>query len=335
MTEPLHFGENPLVPSQAYAEGWSGFTQKRWTHFLDAYRRRVNELYMDLAKQQPHCFTLLRPLEIYIVVSLAKEWVFIRPAEADIFVMKERWEDPRLAHRDMFTRADHERVVREASDLSDDYELYKTEDMSQRFDLDRAPRVESSNAEYFGRELADEDARSAIHQPKLESAISALLGRAIDEKALSRLREQLVEIAELRGTRRGNRFEAWFGELLKAHGCEVEPGVTSDGEQVDFFVHKPFRAIIECRWKKDRLQPRELADLTAKLNRRPAIIAGIYVAWSGFTENCRHHASQEPNGRTVLLWDASDVKRLLSGQIHALDLFEEHVSDRVRRYQQG
>ena len=334
MTEPLHFGENPLVPSRLYAEGWPQFTQERWTRFLGAYRGRVNGLYTDLANQHPLCFPLLRPLEIYIVVSLAKEWVFTRPADTDTFVIKERWEDPRLAQRDMFTRADHERVVREVCDLSEDYDLYGAEDMSQRFDLDRTPRVEASNAEYFGREKADVDARAAINRPQLEKSIYALLGRAIDEKALARLRYQLKGIAELKGTERGNRFEAWFGELLKAHGCQAEPGVTSDGEQVDFFVHKPFRAIIECRWKKDRLQPRELADLTAKLNRRPAIIAGIYVAWSGFTENCRRRASQEPSGRTVLLWDASDVERLLSGQIHARDLFEEHVSDRVRRYEQ-
>jgi hypothetical protein len=136
----------------------------------------------------------------------------------------------------------------------------------------------------------------------------------------------------LTGNTRGNRFEPWIADLLTAHGCQVERGVTRDGEQVDLFVHKPFRAIIECRWQIPALQPRALSDLLAKLSRRPAIAAGIYIAMSGFTDSCRKHALHEPTGRTVLLWDADDVNRLLAGEIHASDLFEEHVTDRVRRY---
>ncbi|MET7364489.1 restriction endonuclease [Streptomyces sp. NPDC005566] len=332
MTEPLRFGESRLLPSRVYAEGWPDFTRERWTRTLAAYRDRVRDLYEDLAEQHSDCFSLLRPLEVYVVVSLAKEWVFTRPADADSIVMDQRWEDACLAQRSMLSRADHERVVREAVGLGVDYELYRADDYNMRFDLDRTPHVASSNPEYSGREEADSDARVAIGQPQWERAINALMGREINEAALAGLRSQLETIAELQGTRRGNRFETWFGELLKAHGCDVEPGVNGEGEQVDFFVHKPFRAVVECRWKQRRLQPRELADLTAKLGRRPAVVAGIYVAWSGFTENCRRIAAQEPNGRTVLLWDAGDLQRLLSGEIHAHDLFEEHVSDRVRRY---
>ncbi|WP_431985390.1 restriction endonuclease [Streptomyces qinglanensis] len=332
MTEPLRFGDNPQVPSRAYAEGWPAFTLERWTRLLSSYRQRVSDLYAELADEQPDCFHLLRPIQVRVVVSLVKEWVFIRAAKVDGIALEERWEDPHLAGRDMFSRADHERVVREVVGVEDDYKLFGHEEMDQRFDLDQAPHVELSNPEFFGREQADLDAHAAIDAPRWQRAFDALTGRTIDEEGLEKLRTQLEIISELQGTRRGNRFERWFGELLMAHGCQVEPGVTSDGEQVDFFVHKPFRAVIECRWKQGRLQPRELADLTAKLNRRPAIIAGIYVAWSGFTEACRRHAAHEPNGRTVLLWDAGDLKRLLSGQVHALDLFEEHVSDRVRRY---
>ncbi len=335
MTEPLQFGENALVPSRAYAEGWPAFARQRWELILASYRERVGTLYEELAEQHPDCFDLLQPLEIRIVISRVKEWIFTKPADADHLVLEERWEDPLLSHRDMYKRADHERVVRDIAGVSDSYELFKTEELSMRFDLGGAPNVGIYNPKVFGREHADLNAGTAIAQPKWQKAIDELMGRSIDEEALARLRSQLEVVAELQGTRRGNRFETWFGELLAAHRCEVEPGVTRDGEQIDFFVHKPFRAVIECRWKQDRLQPRELADLTAKLSRRPAIIAGIYVSWSGFTDACRGHAAQEPNGKTVLLWDSSDIKRLLSGQVHALELFEEHVSDRVRRYKLG
>ncbi|MDL5202342.1 restriction endonuclease [Streptomyces sp. ALI-76-A] len=332
MAESIHFGENPLVPSKAYADAWPAFTREHWKRVLSAYRSKVSALYSDLADQRPDCFELLGPLEIRVIVSLVKEWVFIKPGTEDRIVLDERWEDGQLAHRSMYRRADHERVVREVAGVDDSYKLHLTVEVDQKVAFHSIPDIHSANSEFVGAEQADLDAGSAIRLPGWEDAIAELMGRKIDRSALARLQGQLDVISELKGSGRGNRFEVWLGELLAAHGCEVEPGVTRNGEQIDFFVHKPFRAVIECRWKAKKLQSRELADLTAKLGRRPAVIAGIYVAWSGFTDACRSNAAQEPNGRTVLLWDSSDLKRLLSGEVHAMDLFEEHVSDRVRRY---
>ncbi|MET7501993.1 restriction endonuclease [Streptomyces microflavus] len=333
MTEPLQFGENPLVPSRAYATGWPTYARQRWERFLASYRERVADLYSDLAGQHPECFTLQGPLDVRVVVSLTREWVFIKPAATDCLTLDERWQDQQLAHRSMYSRADHERGVRDAADVDDSYELFEDQDLSQRLvDLHMPPSVEPANPDFFGREAADLDAATAIKAPELRDAIAAMMGRALDRHALAKLEGQLEFIANLPPKQRGKSFETWFGSLLEAHGCQVEPGRTHEGEQVDFFVHQPFRAVIECRWKKSRLQPRELADLTAKLNRRPAIIAGIYVAWSGFTDSCSRRAAHEPSGRTVLLWEAADLQRLLKGEIHARDLYEEHVSDRVRSY---
>jgi hypothetical protein len=41
-------------------------------------------------------------------------------------------------------------------------------------------------------------------------------------------------------------------ELLSAHGFEVEKGKHREGEQVDLFVHRPIRALVECRWYANR-----------------------------------------------------------------------------------
>jgi hypothetical protein len=178
-----------------------------------------------------------------------------------------------------------------------------------------------------GSEQADLDAHAA-----LVYATFANPSNAIDHAALSRLRARLEEIRTLAPARRGKEFEQLFVDILAAHGCQVERGKTHEGEQVDVFVHAPFRAIIECRWKGSPLQPRELNDLTGKLRKRPAVVAGIYVAMGGFTQNTRRAAEQEREGRTVLLWDSDDVSRLVSGTIHVRLLFEEHVSTLVRRY---
>ncbi|MFI1585037.1 restriction endonuclease [Embleya sp. NPDC020630] len=321
-----------FVPSRAYAEGWASYTRQQWSIHLTAYRQRVEDLYEELVDAHAASFVLLGPVEILVVVSLVREWVFVRPAPQDVVTLLERWEDPQLARWDMATRADHERRVRDIAAVDDGFTLLETYELGQRFDIDRAPDIGTSNAHHWGRETADRHAQSAMTMSGLKDAIAALTGRGIDRKALASLRGRLAEIRELKDGVRGTRFEAWFGDLLTAHGCEVERGKKRDGEQIDFFVHKPFRAIIECRWQKPALQPRALSDLTGKLGRRPSIVAGLYVSMSGFTEACRKHALHEPNGRTVLLWDSDDVDELLGGDTHALDLFDRHVSDRVRRY---
>jgi len=325
----LHFGDSPLLPSATVAQAWPAYSRARWPRYLAAYRQRVSEVYTDLADQRPASFMLLQPLELLVVVTLVGEWVFVRPAAEDTITLTERWEHPDLANWDLTRRPDHEQLVRQAVALEADFHLFQVE----RYSIGSTPSTAGLNPEYFAREQADRHAADALREPVLEKLVDALTGRTIDETALTSLRGRLEEIRSLEGRVRGTRFEIWIGDLLAAHGCQVEPGSVRDGEQIDFFVHKPFRAVMECRWKKPRLQPRELADLTAKLGRRPAIVAGIYVAMSGFTDACRRHAATEPSGRTVLLWDSGDVERLLSGCDHALDLFEEHVSDRVRRYQ--
>ncbi|MEU3401327.1 restriction endonuclease [Streptomyces filamentosus] len=328
---PLRIGEDWWVPSQEYVDSWQPYTRSRWEAILASYRERAAE-YPDLTKAHPEEFALLGPVELRIVVCLVGEWTFIRPAAQDAITLDERWDAPQLSTRGLLNRADAESIVRRVTAVGDDFELLQAEDYTRKLDVKNALSFHDGNERYDAREKADQDARNAVKAPQWREAIDALTGRTIDHATLAKLRERLEEIRQLKAGARGNQFEPWVGELLQAHGCEAEGGKKHLGEQVDFFVHKPFRAIIECRWQRARLQPRALNDLTGKLARRPAIIAGIYVAMSGFTDACRENAASEPHQRTVLLWDEDDIQRLLNGEIHALDLYEEHVSTRVRRY---
>lgn len=299
---------------------------------MESYRDCVTETYAELAESQTSSFLLLSPVELLVVISLVREWVFVRPADADAILLEERWEDPALARWDMTRRADHEERVRQVVGIDGDFVLLQASDMNMLSDPNKPPVFHEGNSLFQARELTDRHASTALSIPKIKRITDALAGRSMDEAALAELRARLADMEKEAGRIRGYRFESWFIDLLAAHGCQVEGGKNKGGEQVDVFVHKPFRAIIECRWKKGRLEPRELNDLTAKLTRRPAIVAGVYVAMSGFTDSTRDHALHEGTGRTVLLWQAADVYRLARGEVHALDLYEEHVSDRVRRY---
>jgi hypothetical protein len=322
------------VPTRRYADGWARAVSEIWLQYLASYRERVHDVYGELAIQHGTAFTLTEPVEVLAIASLAREWIFVRPAAQDSVTVVEKWQDPLLARSDMHTRVDHEQRVRKLLDISGDYRLVHSSPFINRFDVDTPPSVDGTE-KVAGIEAADYDAASALDLPRLRQLERYLEGRQIDERALAKLRNEFGEIHGLTPPQRGRSFEAFFADLLSAHGCSVERGKTRRGEQVDLFVHAPFRAIIECRWSSHRLQPRAISDLAAKLGRRPAIVAGIYVSMSGFTSTCRANALHEPHGRTILLWDNDDVETMLSAQVHAKDLFDTHVSDLVRRYHPG
>lgn len=132
---------------------------------------------------------------------------------------------------------------------------------------------------------------------------------------------------------RGRRLDGWIASLLNAHRCKVETGKFIPGEQVDVFVHKPFRAVVECRWESKPVGVSAISSLIQKLLRdRPAIVSGIYVSVNGFTGPARREAAQQAKERVVVLFDREDLMRMAQGSIHVVDLFDERVDTLVRRY---
>lgn len=321
----------PFVPSREYAASWADTAPAYWERFIAAYRERVTEVYATLAQEHYDRFRLALPTAILTVACLAREWTFFRRSDHDQVIVRELWEHPALARSDLYARADHEDVVRQVAQIGPEWELLYSLDFANRVDV-QSPRRVDGGIDWWAHEFADADAGSAIEAPRLERLIRGLQGRDLDDDALAALRVEFAGIADLAGAPRGRRFEAFVVDLLRAHGCRVEQGKARIGEQVDIFVEAPFRAIIETRWSKQRLSARELGDLTRKLRKRPAIVAGIYVSMGGFTADARAEAAEESSGHTVLLWDSADLAMLLDGQKHAADLFDDGVSDVIRRY---
>jgi len=321
----------PFVPSRKYAASWAATAPAYWERFIAAYRERVTEVYATLAQERHDLFRLALPTAVLTVACLAREWTFVRWSDHDEVSVRELWEHPALARSDLYARADHEDVVRQVAQIGSEWELLDSSDFANRIDVQN-PRQVDGNIDWWAHEFADADAASAIAVPRLERLFRGLQGRDLDDDALAALRGEFTGIADLADALRGRRFETFVVDLLRAHDCRVERGKARRGEQVDIFVEAPFRAIIETRWSKHRLTARELGDLTRKLRKRPAIVAGIYVAMGGFTADARAEAAEETSGHTVLLWDSSHVALLLDGEKHAADLFDDGVSDVIRRY---
>jgi hypothetical protein len=101
-------------------------------------------------------------------------------------------------------------------------------------------------SEMPGWRLADEHARAQ----EVQASLDGLRGRSLDRRTLRSLGDELTDLESWpvsKAQARGLAFESFMEKLLLAHGCDVHRGKDRDGEQIDLIVHRPFRALVECR----------------------------------------------------------------------------------------
>jgi hypothetical protein len=326
------------LPSRQWVTAWLEGARAYWPLVLSDYRERVGKYYDDQARDSPDAFPLMRPTRIVVVVSLLQAWVFAAPAEVDEVEVREMWEDPILANWDTLHAPNPERRVRAVAGLSRDLKLIDTEDVQQLAAKTRGTlpihvwhhrRVPALGM--FGWDLADQHDQSR----RLGEGFAELRGYGMNRARLRELADELGTLDAMDNPNaRGLKLEPFIRELLAAHGFEVEKGKHREGEQVDLIVHRPIRALVECRWYAEPVGRTAITELIGKLTRdRPAIVSGIYVSMSGFTAPARTEARAHARDRVVVLLDRADVLTLLRGQQHARELVDERIDELVRRYE--
>lgn len=326
------------VASREWAAAWVEDSRAYWPLVLGDYRERVGMFYSDQFRDHPDAFPLMQPTRITVVASLLRAWVFAAPTEVDEGEVLEMWEDPVLADWDTLHAPNLEDQVRAVAGLSGDLELLETEDVEQQAMSDRGTlpinvwahkRIKAFGLR--GWVLADHHERDR----HLAEGFAEFSGYGTNR---ARLRELANEFGTLEAmdnpNARGLKLEPFMRELLSAHGFEVEKGKHREGEQVDLFVHRPIRALVECRWYAEPVDRLAVSELIGKLTRdRPAIVLGIYVSMSGFTGPARTEAREHARDRAVVLLDRADVLKLLRGEQHARALVDERIDELVRRYE--
>lgn len=318
------------MPSRDWAQAWAAGAPGYWSLVLADYRDRVKTYYQESVQTDPDAFPLWNPVELRVVVSLMHIWIFARSANADSIWVDEQWEHEQLASPDVRQCPLRERkeLARQALQVDQGWRLIDDEELHYPLS-DEDPPFEVG-LRRVGWNLADkhELARS------LNAALDERLGRGLDRMTLRDLRLSYADLSELQDAQeRGRRFDVFIQDLLTAHGCTVERGIFRYGEQADVFVHRPFRALVECRWEHEPVGAPPISLLIQKLLRdRPAVVAGIYISMSGFTGPARDEAATHARDRAVVLFGRDDVEALLGGSKHVAALFEERIDPLVRRY---
>lgn len=327
------------LPNREWMDTWLEGARSYWPLVLSDYREAVARFYADEARDSPSHFPLLKPTRVIVVVSLLKAWIFATEADggADEVDIRELWEDSTLANWDILQVPNEDRVVRRVAGLSGDLELLETENVQE---LAATTQGHLSSEAWTSKRVPAFGlvgwalAKHHDFTRELSADLAALNGYAMDH---GRLRELLLELDQLDAmtnpNARGLALEDFLRELLMAHGFEVEKGKHREGEQIDLIVHRPIRALIECRWYTNKVNRNAITELIGKLTRdRPAIVSGIYVSMSGFSEPAYKEAQEHARDRVVVLLDRQDVLKILRGEQHARTLIDERVDAIVRRF---
>jgi hypothetical protein len=332
MTEQIRFGEgSPWTRSVSWAAKWLAGYPDYCLAVIEGYRGRVRQYYQRQAQTMPEFFPLAGPVHVIAVVSLARIWEFVRPADQDQIEIIEHWESPVLADRSIVESPYHEAAAREVAGIDPSFQLLYSRPTHEwnMGDLNTPFHPPSGRETLWGRELAD----AASHDMTIHEAVEELRGRSLDRARLSELRERLEQLEQNQNVQeRGYLFQDLMGEILEAHGIKAETGRGHRGEQVDHFIYRPFWALMECRWRRERVEPSDIRDFAGKLAYRPSIVSGLYVSISGFTDDARRIASEWPTGRAIVLLDEADVRSLIAGDEHLVDLYSERIDELVRRY---
>lgn len=125
---------------------------------------------------------------------------------------------------------------------------------------------------------------------------------------------------------RGIQFEQFLNRLFALWDLEPRAAYRLDFEQVDgAFTFRTDDYLLEARWWKSPLGPKELNDFKAKVDSKARNTLGLCIAVNGFTEGAveAHSRSQTP----LILMDGTDLMPVLQGRI-GLD----EVLERKRRH---
>lgn len=180
-------------------------------------------------------------------------------------------------------------------------------------------------------EVTEQYSELAAQREQIRSELAQQAGaasaRRTHEATLRDLKDRFMEMfASTDPQQRGKEFERFLNELFALWDLSPRAAYDLAHEQIDgAFTFRTDDYLLEARWWKERLQPKELNDFRAKVDGKARNTLGLCVAVNGFTEGAvsKHSASQSP----LILMDGTDLMPILEARI-GLD----EVLERKRRH---
>lgn len=183
--------------------------------------------------------------------------------------------------------------------------------------------------ERFGK---DEDIKNA--EGRFAQVIADLTGNPTDKAptpasnrprllALGRAFQELAAISNPH--ERGYAFEAFLKELFDASGLEAREAFRITGEQIDGSITNGSDTyLLEAKWQNTRVGAAELHVLQGKLDQKAAWARGLFISYSGFTDDGLVAFGK---GKRVICMDGLDLHDALARELP----IKRVIDSKVRR----
>ena len=137
------------------------------------------------------------------------------------------------------------------------------------------------------------------------------------------LRDELYRVRSLESHKRGYAFEAFLKRCFDASGLEAREPFRNTGEQIDGSFqlgHETY--LLEAKWLASPIGNRDLHAFHGKLEGKAAWARGLFVSYSGFTDE---GLISFGTGKRVVCAEGRDLYEALDRQIPIKALLERKV----------
>jgi hypothetical protein len=146
---------------------------------------------------------------------------------------------------------------------------------------------------------------------------------AFDTSKYAGLLAELMGLHAIAPHPRGYAFEAFLTKIFNLHGLLARGGFRNTGEQIDgSFYMAGETYLLEAKWHNSPIGAHELSAFQGKINQRTTWARGLFVSYSGFTDE---GLTAFGRGNSVVCMDGLDLHDALNGQIPLNHVLEHKV----------
>jgi hypothetical protein len=167
----------------------------------------------------------------------------------------------------------------------------------------------------------DAEARAKI-RAEIEAEAEHSAGQRGHRESLGVLRDRFLQLhgGSLTPQQRGTAFEAFLNELFGLFDLEPRAAYRLVSEQIDgAFTFRTDDYLLEARWWKGAVEPKDLRDFEGKIRRKAANVLGLLLSVNGFTDGARKWVAE---GTPLILMDGQDLLAVLDDRIELPELLE-------------
>lgn len=144
----------------------------------------------------------------------------------------------------------------------------------------------------------------------------------VNYKLFQEARADFRHLLELEPHERGFEFETFLNKLFEAYNLSPRKSYKKDGEQIDgSFQLNNNTYLVEAKWKKEPIGQADLLVLHGKIEGKSPWVRGLFVSFSGFTEQgIKAYEKGKPS--RIIGVCGKDLASVIEGRIPLPELIE-------------